>query len=76
MGTEGYPKFKNDRGLPEVRIGTREFECAGVSEPLDHPHVYLDMGDDATILCPYCATLYRFDPSLRPWQADPPDSIF
>ena len=29
-----------------------------------------------TILCPYCATRYRFDPRLRPFEADPPDSLF
>jgi uncharacterized Zn-finger protein len=31
--------FMNDRGVPEVRIGVREFKCIGVSPPQDHPHV-------------------------------------
>jgi hypothetical protein len=34
------------------------------------------MGDDDTIRCPYCATLFRFDPRLHPDEADPPDSLF
>ena len=75
MATPRYPKFKNDRGLKEIRIGAKEFECTGVSAPHDHPHVYLDIGDRDVILCPYCATLYRFDPTLRPWEADPADSV-
>jgi hypothetical protein len=33
----GYPKFRNDRGVPEICIGVREFECIGVSPPQDHP---------------------------------------
>ncbi len=75
MATPRYPKFKNDRGLKEIRIGAKEFECTGVSAPHDHPHVYLDIGDRDAILCPYCATLYRFDPTLQPWEADPADSV-
>ena len=72
----GYPKFRNDRGVPEICIGVREFKCIGVSPPLDHPHVYINMGEADTILCPYCATRFRFDPRLTPLDADPPDSFF
>ncbi|MGF1456115.1 MAG: zinc-finger domain-containing protein [Alphaproteobacteria bacterium] len=60
----GYPKFANDDGVAEIRIGVREFECVGARPPHDHPHVYLDMGDETTILCPYCGTRYTYDPSL------------
>ena len=28
------------------------------------------------ILCPYCATLFRFDPRLGTGEVDPPDSLF
>jgi uncharacterized Zn-finger protein len=76
MSSGGYPKFRNDRGVPEVRIGVREFECIGVSPPQDHPHVYINMGEADAILCPYCATLFRFDPRLGPREADPPGSLF
>ena len=71
----GFAKFKNDRGVPEIRIGVKEFECIGVSPPGDHPHVYVEIGERATILCPYCATLFRFDPRLGPGEADPPDCL-
>ena len=76
MSGGGYPKFRNDRGLPEICIGVREFECIGVSPPQDHPHIYIDMAEADTILCPYCGTRFRFDPRLTPLDADPPDSFF
>jgi uncharacterized Zn-finger protein len=72
----GYLKFRNDRGVPEICIGVREFECIGVSPPQDHPHIYIDMAAADTILCPYCGTRFRFDPRLTPLDADPPDSFF
>lgn len=71
-----YPKFRNDRAVSEIRIGVREFKCIGVSPPQDHPHVYINMGGEDTILCPYCATRYRYDQRLAPSEADPPDSLF
>lgn len=76
MGGEGNAKFKNDLGVPEIRIGAKEFKCAGAAAPQDHPHIYLDMGAVDTILCPYCATLFRFDERLGPQDADPPDCVF
>jgi uncharacterized Zn-finger protein len=69
-------KFKNDRGVPEIRIGVSEFKCIGILPPQDHPHVYINMGEADTILCPYCATRFRFDPRLTASDADPPDSFF
>ena len=76
MSDSGHPKFRNDRGVPEICIGVREFECIGVSPPQDHPHIYIDMAAADTILCPYCGTRFRFDPRLAPLNADPPDSFF
>ena len=60
---ESYPKFQNEVGVPIVRIGCREFKCIGDKPPQDHPHIYLKMGDANEIVCPYCSTLFRFDPS-------------
>lgn len=61
MAKPSTPKFCNDKGVSEMRIGAKEFECTGASPPHDHPHVYLDMGQDNHIVCPYCATLYHYD---------------
>jgi uncharacterized Zn-finger protein len=77
MSDIGYPKFRNDRGVPEIRIGVKEFKCIGVTPPHDHPHIYIQMvGESDTILCPYCSTRFRFDPRLTPLDAEPPDSFF
>jgi uncharacterized Zn-finger protein len=76
MSGSGYSMFRNDRGVPEICIGVKEFKCIGVSPPHDHPHVYINMREADTILCPYCATRFRFDPRLTPLDADPPDSFF
>src|SRR5206468_11470234 len=76
MAGSGYPKFRNDRGVPEICIGVKEFKCIGVSPPQDHPHVYINMREADTFLCPYCATRFRFDPRLTPLDAEPPDSVF
>jgi len=73
---DNYAKFKNDQGVPEIRIGVKEFKCAGASAPQDHPHIYLNMGTADTILCLYCATLFRYDPQLGSHEADPPDCVF
>ena len=47
--------------------------CIGAKPPFDHPHVYCDMGHDAEYVCPYCSTLYRYDPTLAPGAARPPE---
>jgi len=73
MADKVTPHFHNDPGVPILCIGAHEFMCEGASPPYDHPHVYLDMGDATEIVCPYCSTLFRFDPSLKSGTAQPPE---
>jgi uncharacterized Zn-finger protein len=73
MADRIVPHFHNERGVAVIEIGAREFKCIGALPPNDHPHVYLDMGDDNEIICPYCSTLYRHEPSLDPHTARPED---
>ncbi|MGL4396473.1 MAG: zinc-finger domain-containing protein [Hyphomicrobium sp.] len=68
------PHFANDTGAERIFIGVKEFKCMGARAPFDHPHVYLDMGSDAQILCPYCSTLYLHDPRLAEHESDPKGS--
>jgi len=70
------PHFRNDSGVDSIEIGVREFKCTGASRPHDHPHVYLDMGDEDHIVCPYCSTLYRLNEALAPDEAVPPESVY
>ena len=76
MAERLVPHFQNDPGVTTIEIGAKEFMCIGATPPFDHPHVFLDMGDDAEAICPYCSTLYRFDPSLAADAARPPACLW
>ena len=39
--------------------------CASApSRLIDHPHIFIDMGDDKEAVCPYCSTLYKYNAKL------------
>ncbi len=71
MADVSTPHFQNDIGVPIVQIGAREFKCIGAVPPFDHPHIFLDMGDDEEIICPYCSTLYRYRAGLKTSDTEP-----
>ncbi|MGH2339965.1 zinc-finger domain-containing protein [Segnochrobactraceae bacterium EtOH-i3] len=75
MAEHVVPHFHNDPGVEVIRIGARRFMCTGAKPPFDHPHVFLDMGDETERLCPYCSTLYRYDPSLDAHAAIPAECV-
>lgn len=70
------PHFHNDPGVAVIHVGSREFMCIGATPPLDHPHVFLDMGSDGDILCPYCSTLFKFRADLKAGSADPAECLW
>ena len=76
MAGHTIPHFQNDAGHHAVDIGVKEFMCTGATDPFDHPHVFLDMGDDSEIVCPYCSTLYRFDAVLGAAESVPPGHLY
>jgi uncharacterized Zn-finger protein len=71
MADRIIPHFHNTPGVAVIEIGAKEFMCEGELAPFDHPHVFLDMGDANEIICPYCSTLFRHDPTLDPHAARP-----
>ena len=71
MAQSLVPHFINDKGVDRIRIGVKEFQCMGATPPFDHPHVYLDMGTDEQILCPYCSTLYVHAARLAETETSP-----
>ena len=71
MAASLIPHLANDQGVEKILVGVREFQCMGARPPHDHPHVYLDMGADSQILCPYCSTLYAHDARLAPAETVP-----
>lgn len=76
MAAGTLPKLANDKGVDEIRVGVKEFECMGASPPHDHPHVYLDMGQDTSIVCPYCSARFVHDASLKADESVPPHCLF
>jgi len=76
MAGHTIPHFQNDAGHPVVEVGVKEFMCVGATEPFDHPHVFLDMGDDVEKVCPYCSTLYRFNPALHAAETRPAGCVY
>jgi uncharacterized Zn-finger protein len=73
---ESYPKFHNEVGVAIVRIGCSEFKCIGEKPPQDHPISTSIWAIPGEIICPYCATLFHFDPSLGAHEADPADCVY
>lgn len=76
MADHVIPHFHNDSGVMLIEIGVKEFMCVGARPPFDHPHIFIDLGDDNEKVCSYCSTLYRFNPSLGPTETIPPGHLF
>ncbi|HEY8596314.1 MAG TPA: zinc-finger domain-containing protein [Devosiaceae bacterium] len=76
MAHENVPHFHNTDGVARIEIGAREFQCIGALPPFDHPHVYLDMGGENEIICPYCSTHYVYNSKLKTGAADPVSAVY
>ena len=76
MAKSSTPHFANDLGAEKIFVGVKELQCMGARPPFDHPHVFLDMGADSQILCPYCSTLYVFNAQLAPGTSEPLSAVY
>ena len=76
MANINVPHFQNSDGVAQIEIGAKEFMCIGALPPFDHPHVFLDMGADNEIVCPYCSTHYVFNSKLQAGSADPASAVY
>ena len=72
MADHGTPHFHNQQGLASIKVSVREFMCIGALPPFDHPHIFIDMGDDGDTICPYCSTRFVYDRDLK-GPCEPPD---
>ncbi len=75
MAHSHVPHLANDMGAEKIFIGVKELQCMGARAPYDHPHVFLDMGQDSQVLCPYCSTLYIHDDRLGEHETAPEGCI-
>lgn len=71
MAGSHVPHIANDKGVEKIFVGVKELQCMGARPPFDHPHVFLDMGTDTQVLCPYCSTLFVYDARLGADETDP-----
>ena len=76
MAHDSTPHFHNTEGLRRIEVGSKEFMCVGALPPFDHPHIFLDMGKDTEIVCPYCSTLYVFNAELPAGTSAPLSAVF
>lgn len=76
MAGHKMPYFHNSAGHPAIDVGVKKFMCVGAEPPFDHPHEFLEMGDDVEIVCPYCSTLYRFKDTMAPDASDPKGCVW
>jgi len=76
MSDHVVPHYQNDLGSAQIKVGVSKFMCCGASAPYDHPHVFLDMGNDGEIVCPYCSTHYKFDGKLKTDETVPENCLF
>lgn len=75
MADHGIPHIHNEPGVPVIEVGVREFMCIGALPPFDHPHIFIDMGDDNEAVCSYCSTLYRYNPALKHGLVSPAECL-
>jgi uncharacterized Zn-finger protein len=76
MAAATVPHLCNDLGVDRIHVGVKELQCMGARPPFDHPNVYLDMGGENEIICPYCSTLYVHDQTLDAETTQPSGCIY
>ncbi len=46
-------------------VETTRVACDGDGGPLGHPRVFLEIGDDGEIVCPYCSRHFVLKPGAK-----------
>ena len=46
--------------LEQIEVNQTSVACDGGGGPLGHPRVFLHMGDDHSVTCPYCSRRYVY----------------
>ena len=53
------PEIKKNQDENVELVSSKKVSCSGPDGPLGHPKVYLDMGDNESVVCPYCSKLFK-----------------
>ena len=75
MADTHIPYYQNTDGHSVIEIPVKKFKCIGANPPHDPPHIYLDMGKNNSIVCPYCSTLYKYNSTLSEFETIPPNCL-
>jgi uncharacterized Zn-finger protein len=51
-----------------ITVDTDRVACDGGGGPLGHPKVYLNLGAEKRVECPYCSRLYVLREGARPHE--------
>ena len=55
--TDNDPDISTDR----IRVTARRVACNGGGGALGHPQVWLNLGEDGAVMCPYCSREFVLD---------------
>jgi uncharacterized Zn-finger protein len=75
MAENPTPHFQNTDGHSEIEIPVKKFKCIGAYPPHDHPHIFLDMGKNKNIVCPYCSTKFTLNETLSARETIPTNCV-
>ena len=53
------PDIKDNTKSNIEIVSSKKVSCDGGGGELGHPKVYLEMGDENEIICPYCSKLFK-----------------
>ena len=48
-----------------IYTNKKQVSCKGKEVPYDHPNVYLGIGDDNKIICPYCSKIFVYNADVE-----------
>ncbi len=60
------PAARSEAAEPDIPVESPVVACDGGGGALGHPTVYLHIGDDGAIACPYCSRRFVLDPGATP----------
>ena len=53
------PEIVKNQDKNTELVSSKKVSCSGPDGPLGHPKVYLEMGDNESVICPYCSKIFK-----------------
>ena len=53
------PEIVKNQDKNTELVSSKKVSCSGHNGPLGHPKVYLEMGDNESVVCPYCSKIFK-----------------